>query len=130
MAKAQSLIFRGITPSTAIHWRKHPPLRRPPEKRSPSAVEKPVRKADSNKLTFKEKRELEQLEQEIPALENQKRLLEESLGSGTMNHEELFCGVQGDWGNRQAAGRKGDPLAGAERKGIKRIPQIALIYRS
>ncbi len=41
------------------------------------------------KLSYKEQRELEQLESEIPALEQQKSELESSLSSGTLSIEEL-----------------------------------------
>ncbi len=42
------------------------------------------------KLTFKEKRELEQLEKEIFQFEQEKRRLENLLNSGALGHEELF----------------------------------------
>ena len=41
------------------------------------------------KLSYKEQRELEQLESEIPQLESEKQALEERLSSGTLSHEEL-----------------------------------------
>ena len=41
------------------------------------------------KLSFKEQRELEQLEKDIPALEQEKGELETMLSSGTLSHEEL-----------------------------------------
>ena len=41
------------------------------------------------KLSYKEQRELEQLEVELPQLENEKRELEEKLSSGALSHEEL-----------------------------------------
>ena len=41
------------------------------------------------KLSFKEQRELEQLEKDIPALEQEKGELETLLSSGTLSHEEL-----------------------------------------
>ena len=41
------------------------------------------------KLSFKEKRELDQLEQDINALETEKRALEEALCSGTLSVELL-----------------------------------------
>ena len=41
------------------------------------------------KLSYKEQRELEQLEGEIPQLESEKQALEERLSSGTLSHEEL-----------------------------------------
>jgi ATP-binding cassette subfamily F protein uup len=63
---------------------------KPQKKESTSrAKERPVQES-KNKLSFKEKRELEQLEQEIPELEKRKSMLEESLNSGTLGHEALF----------------------------------------
>ena len=41
------------------------------------------------KLSFKEQRELEQLEKDIAQLEEEKHQLEEQLGSGSLGHEEL-----------------------------------------
>ena len=41
------------------------------------------------KLSYKEQRELEALEIEIPQLETEKSALEEGLSSGTLSHEEL-----------------------------------------
>ncbi len=41
------------------------------------------------KLSYKEQRELEQLEIELPQLESEKAALEERLSSGTLSHEEL-----------------------------------------
>ena len=41
------------------------------------------------KLSYKEQRELEQLEIDIPQLEAEKSALEEGLSSGTLSHEEL-----------------------------------------
>jgi ATP-binding cassette subfamily F protein uup len=51
--------------------------------------EKPVQEGKS-KLTFKEKRELGELEKEIHQLEQRKSLLEDSLNSGALGHEELY----------------------------------------
>ena len=45
----------------------------------------PIRK----KLSYKQQRELEALEQEIPQLETEKSELEEKLSSGALSHEEL-----------------------------------------
>ena len=42
-----------------------------------------------NKLSYKEQRELEQLEAEIPQLEAEKSALEAQLSAGTLSHEEL-----------------------------------------
>ncbi len=52
-------------------------------------------KDDSNssqkkKLTFNEKREFESLEAEIAALETERNLLETTLNSGTLPHDELY----------------------------------------
>ena len=68
-----------------------------------TANERPIRKTDINKLTFKEKRELEMLEDEISTLEARKRELEEKLQSGSLGHESLFA-------TSQEIGRLGDQL--------------------
>ncbi|GHT76264.1 ABC transporter ATP-binding protein [Bacteroidia bacterium] len=44
----------------------------------------------STKLTFKEKRELEMLEMEIPAMEAEQAQLEQEMSSGTLNNDELL----------------------------------------
>ncbi|MGN0048591.1 MAG: ABC-F family ATP-binding cassette domain-containing protein [Bacteroides sp.] len=44
---------------------------------------------EKRRLTFKERREMEQLEQEVAALEAEKKRLEEELCSGTLSVEEL-----------------------------------------
>lgn len=44
---------------------------------------------DRRRMSYKEKREFEQLEREIAALEEEQRLLEEQLCSGTLSVEEL-----------------------------------------
>jgi ATP-binding cassette subfamily F protein uup len=46
-------------------------------------------KAEARKLSFKEKRELEQLEKEMPQLEAEKSRLEENMSSGTLSFEAL-----------------------------------------
>lgn len=43
------------------------------------------------KLSYKEQRELEALEQEIPQLEQRKAQIEEQLSSGTLSADELQC---------------------------------------
>lgn len=48
-----------------------------------------VRPNEKKKMSFKEKREFEQLEQEIAGLEAEKKALEEALCSGTLSVEEL-----------------------------------------
>lgn len=52
-------------------------------------VEKPKVKA-TNKLTYNEKRELDQLEIELPSLEKEKADLENKMSSGGINHEEIL----------------------------------------
>ena len=64
----------------------------PKEKKEPKAENnKPARESapQRRKLSFKEKRELEQLEKEIERLEIEKRELEEALCSGTLSVEDL-----------------------------------------
>ena len=41
------------------------------------------------KLSFKEKREFEQLEKELPELEAEKKQITEQMGSGDLSFEEL-----------------------------------------
>ncbi len=52
-------------------------------------VEKSKVKA-TNKLTYNEKRELDQLELELPNLEKEKADLENQMSSGEINHEEIL----------------------------------------
>ena len=61
------------------------------------------------KLSFKEQRELEQLEVELPQLEEQKSKLEEQLSSGTLPHEEMM----------QAAARIGELIELIEEKEMR-----------
>ena len=49
----------------------------------------PVRLNDKRKMSFKEKREFEQLEKEIAELEAEKTQIEELLCSGTLSVDEL-----------------------------------------
>src|SRR5574344_337683 len=58
------------------------------QEKKEAVVEKPQKKV-TNKLSFNEKRELEQLETEIAQLEIEKVELENKMSSGEMNHEEL-----------------------------------------
>lgn len=46
-------------------------------------------KPDGKKLSYKEKTEFESLEKDIPGLEEEKKLLEERLASGTLDFEKL-----------------------------------------
>ena len=48
-----------------------------------------MRLNDKRKLTFKEKREFEQLEKEISELEQEKNAIEDLLCSGTLSVDEL-----------------------------------------
>jgi ABC transport system ATP-binding/permease protein len=45
---------------------------------------------NQNKLTFNDKRELEKLELEIAQLEEEKKILEESMSSGDFSHDEIL----------------------------------------
>lgn len=45
---------------------------------------------EKTKLSYNEKREFEQLENEIAELESEKELLQEKLNSGNLNHEDLL----------------------------------------
>ena len=56
------------------------------EKTAKQSVNNPQQK---RKLTFKEKRELEQLEKDIEALETEKKQIEEALCGGTTSVEEI-----------------------------------------
>lgn len=48
-----------------------------------------MRLNDKRRMSFKEKREFEQLEQEIADLETEKKVIEEALCSGTLSVDEL-----------------------------------------
>jgi ATP-binding cassette subfamily F protein uup len=63
------------------------------EKTSPSP-ERATAKAETKKLTFKERRELEALEAEIPQLEAEKAALENSMSSGRLSNDELLAQSQ------------------------------------
>jgi len=52
-------------------------------------VEKSANVSSTRKLSFKEKKELEQLEADIAALENEKQQIESNLSSGSLNAAEL-----------------------------------------
>lgn len=57
------------------------------------AVEKTSRpeKEQKKKLTFKERKEFEALETEIPQLEAEKAELETAMSSGTLSNDELLA---------------------------------------
>ena len=54
------------------------------------AKEKRQQSNDKRKMTFKEKREFEELETEIPMLEEEKKRLEEEMSSGTLDNDTLL----------------------------------------
>ena len=58
---------------------------KPEIKPAPKAV-----KEKERKLTFNEKKELEQLEKDIASLESEKAQLNEELNSGTLNNAQLL----------------------------------------
>ena len=64
--------------------------------RQNSAPEKPSRPVNEQKkkLTFKERKEFEALEEEIPALEAEKAELETAMSSGTLPTDELMAKSQ------------------------------------
>ncbi len=66
------------------------------QRKSAAAAEKPsavqpqrVRKEEKRRLTYKEQRELEQIEADLSTLSDQRRALEEQLSSGTLGYDEL-----------------------------------------
>ncbi|MFW6352128.1 MAG: ABC-F family ATP-binding cassette domain-containing protein [Bacteroidota bacterium] len=66
------------------------------QKADPSAnkepkKQKPTRKADKNKLSFKEKKEMDELEQKIETLEAKKKEIEDQLNSGNLSGDELIA---------------------------------------
>ena len=50
---------------------------------------RPAHGGQKRKMTFKERREMELLEQDIAALESEKKNIEEALCSGALSVEEL-----------------------------------------
>lgn len=62
------------------------------EKAARNLTNKTSRRNDNGKrkLTYKEQREYETLEQEIEALENEKIQIEDAMSSGTLNNDELM----------------------------------------
>lgn len=65
------------------------------QKQSEVKEDKVEKKVNSNKLTFKEKKEFESLELEIGGLEKEKKELLDKMNSGEGSSEELV-----EWGNR------------------------------
>lgn len=70
-------------------------IRKRVEKENRPAVVKPVREQPKNKLTFKEKRELETIEKEMADLEAEKSELEQKMNNGEGSAEEFA-----QWGKR------------------------------
>lgn len=61
----------------------------PTEKAEEKVPDSKVPGPQSRKMSYKEKRELEQLEQELPALENEKTQLEADMSGGDLSFEQL-----------------------------------------
>ena len=98
------LVFEGdgkVTdfPSSYSDYMEYKVLKEDEEKAAAAAKAKPQpdsgqsqRQRQSSpgaKLTFKEKREMEQIEQELRKLEEEKALLEQELNSGTLPYDQL-----------------------------------------
>lgn len=67
------------------------------EKANRPVEEKPVRENSKNKLSYKEKRELEQLEADIDSLETEKKEIEAKMSAGVGTPEDFA-----EWGRRYA----------------------------
>lgn len=67
------------------------------EKANRPVEEKPVRESTKNKLSYKEKRELEQLEADIDSLETEKKDIEAKMSAGVGTPEDFA-----EWGKRYA----------------------------
>jgi ATP-binding cassette subfamily F protein uup len=75
-------------------WQSFQPKAEPVKQTKPASEVRPSRQSAPSsvarrKMTYKEKREFEQLEREIAALEDEQCQLEEALCSGTLSVEEL-----------------------------------------
>ena len=76
-------------PGNYTQYREHlKRIKKPERTRDMPVIPTPVIKA-ANKLTYKEKREIEHLEKEIGSLENEKAFIESELHSGNLSAEEL-----------------------------------------
>ncbi len=79
-------------PGNYSEWREKQLQEEQEEKRNkkpePEELAKPA-KAKERKLTFNEKKELEQLEKDIEAFENEKAQINDELNSGTLNSSQL-----------------------------------------
>ena len=93
------LVFRGQGeikdfPGNYTQYREWEKLTSTTSNTSPTSQNTPAPKAsyrhdDRRRLSYKEKREMEQLEREIAALEEEQHQLEQSLCSGTLSVDEL-----------------------------------------
>ena len=63
--------------------------RRAESQQRPAEETRKQKTLQRNKLTFKEKREREEIESRLPALEEEKRRLEQEMSAGTMDHVAL-----------------------------------------
>jgi len=74
-------------------WQKmQPAASSQPQSKSPKAPQQPQNNAPSSKsakMTYKEKCEFEQLERDIPALEEEQKQLETALSSGQLSNDEI-----------------------------------------
>jgi ATP-binding cassette subfamily F protein uup len=78
--------------STYRHCEKQQEKERKLAQQTSTAVKKETNRPQrqpSNKLTFKERKELEELEAKLPQMENEKSEIEQRMSSGEMNHSEL-----------------------------------------
>ncbi len=64
------------------------PVAKPAQSTAPTATA-PTSKEDKRKMSYKEKREYEQLEKDIDALETEKKHIEEALSSGMLGVDEI-----------------------------------------
>ncbi|MDD6209689.1 MAG: ABC-F family ATP-binding cassette domain-containing protein [Bacteroidales bacterium] len=67
---------------------------RNPEPKKENALKKEIPVKDKRRLSYKEQREYEVLDKEIPRLEAEKALLEEELSSGNLSSDELLAKSQ------------------------------------
>ena len=56
----------------------------------PASQEKKINKSNKNKLSYKEKKELEEINLLIPKLEEEKALLEKNMSSGSLTHTQIM----------------------------------------
>jgi ATP-binding cassette subfamily F protein uup len=77
-------------PGNYTQYREKLSRARKPERLKNKPVPETIRIRDPNKLSFKEKRELELLEKEISSLEMEKTAIEADLHSGNLSAEDLI----------------------------------------